>query len=91
MDLFVVTAAWLASLAGAASFYLAARHQALLPRPLTARQAFPASILFLAAAAALFARLYSPATALYSLAVVLMVAWSIGPVAVAFIQHRKRP
>lgn len=91
MNLFMITVAWCAALAGATGFYLAARHQALLPHPLTARQAFPASILFLAAAAGLFARVFSPATALYSLAVVLMVAWSIGPLAVALIHHRKRP
>lgn len=83
-----VAAAWLAGLAGAGLLYLAAPKQQALAKHLP-RMAAVLGALLLAGAGWLFTQSLSPATAFYSICVLTMLAWSLGPLAVALWRRRR--
>lgn len=78
--------AWLAGLSGTALIYLAAPRQLALAKPLPRWVAIIGALL-LAGAARRFAHVLSPATAVYSTCVLAMLAWSLGPLAVALLRR----
>lgn len=75
--------------AGAAVAYLTAPHQALLKRRMTAPFSKIAGALALFGALAVLLSLMGPATAVFTWATGLMLLWSIGPVAIGWMRHRR--
>lgn len=83
-----VLMAWLAGGSGAALLYLTAPKQQGLARPLP-RWVRLVALVPLAFSYALLMAAFSPATAVYALVTLLMLAWSIAPLLVA-LWRRKR-
>lgn len=73
----------------AASLYLAAPHQRLLAGPLNAPALPVAGLLCAVGALALFLMLMGPATAVFTWMTGLMLVWTIPPVVIGWLRHRK--
>lgn len=80
-------AAWVVGGAGAVLLYLSAPRQAMIAKALP-RWTRLGAIALLAAAGVLFACVLSPATAIYSMIVLLMLVWSLFPLLVAMLRRR---
>jgi hypothetical protein len=74
--------------AGAFALYLASPNQRLLGRPLASRAGGGACIVGLLASLLLFRRVAGPATSVYLLLTVVMLTWSIAPLAVGWWRQR---
>lgn len=84
----IMLAAWLVGFAGAAVLYLAAPKQQALAKALPRGMAV-FGVVLLVGAGLLFGQAISPATTAYSLCVLLMLAWTLGPFAVALLRRRR--
>lgn len=74
---------------GAICLYASTPHQRLLATRLAPRPARAAGFACLAAALAMLLALMGPATAVFTWTIGLMTAWTILPVAVGWLRHRK--
>lgn len=75
---------------GAACLYLATTNQRLLADPLPSRTASVAGLAGLLAALAILVGLMGPATAIFTWMIGLMLAWTIPPIAIGWLRHRKK-
>jgi hypothetical protein len=75
---------------GALCLYVATPHQRLLAARPSPRPVRAAGSVCLAAALAILLALMGPATAVFTWAIGLMAAWTIPPVAIAWLRHRRQ-
>lgn len=74
---------------GATCLYLITPHQRLLATPPSARVALVAGLACLVGALAILLGSMGPATAVFTWTVGLMTAWTIFPVVIGWLRHRK--
>lgn len=89
MILFWAALAALLLIGGAIGLYLVAPHQRLLARPLATAWSKPAAMVCAACALVILLTLMGPATAVFTWMTGLMLVWTIPPVVIGWLRHRK--
>jgi hypothetical protein len=89
MSVLAAALAVLLLVGGAAGLYLTTSNQRLVAAPLPSRTARVAGLASLFAALALLLGLMGPATAIFTWMIGLMLAWTIPPVVIGWLRHRK--
>lgn len=88
MNALAATLAALLLAGGGACFYLTLPHQRLLPAPWPSGKR-AAGWLCLAGALAILLCLMGPATAVFTWTIGLMAVWTMPPIIIAWLRHRK--